>query len=99
MNDKSRPDIEQRGRVVGLQPESRYAYKVFRTLAFPQIVQAGIRIAKLGNTSVCYKVGLFALGAPLTAAKSHFIHVYVDRQKRRSTVLPVNFKRVLEQLL
>jgi len=60
MNDKSRPDIEQCGRVVGLQPESRAAYKVFRTLA---------------------------------------IYVYVDRQKRRSTVLPVNFKRVLEQLL
>jgi len=85
------------GQTIGLVIETQCNY--FAPLAFPQAVQAGIRVARLGNSSVRYEVGLFAQGEPLTAAKGHFIHVYVDRQTRRPTPLPANFKHVLEQLL
>lgn len=89
-------DIHQ-GQTIGLVVETHCNY--FSPLAFPQIVEAGIRVARLGNSSVRYEVGLFAKGEPLTAAKGHFIHVYVDSQTRRPTPLPANFKYVLEQLL
>lgn len=89
-------DIQQ-GQTIGLVIETRCNY--FSPLAFPQVIEAGIRVARLGNSSVRYEVGLFAKGEPMTAAKGHFIHVYVDRQTRRPTPLPANFKNVLEQLL
>src|SRR5665647_328585 len=87
----------QHGETIGLVIETQCNY--FSPLAFPQTVEAGIRVARLGSSSVRYEVGLFAQGAPLTAAKGHFIHVYVDRQTRRPTLLPPNLKTVLEKLL
>ena len=89
-------DIE-RGSTIGLVIETQCNY--FEPLAFPQTVDAGIRVARLGNSSVHYEVGLFAQGAPLTAAKGHFVHVYVDRATRRPTPLPQPLKTVLEKLL
>ena len=89
-------DIHQ-GETIGLVIETQCNY--FAPLAFPQIVEAGIRVAKLGSSSVRYEVGLFAMGEPLTAAKGHFVHVYVDSTTRRPVPLPAPLKTVLEQLL
>ncbi|NDP39050.1 MAG: acyl-CoA thioesterase [Rhodoferax sp.] len=89
-------DIHQ-GDTIGLVIETQCNY--FSPLAFPQTVEAGIRVARLGASSVRYEVGLFAQGEPLTAARGHFIHVYVDKQSRRPTPLPLNLKTVLETLL
>jgi acyl-CoA thioester hydrolase len=86
----------QHGSPIGLVVETQCNY--FAPLAFPQTVEAGIRVAKLGASSVRYEVGLFAQGAPLTAAKGHFVHVYVDRQTRRPVALPAEFRSVLETL-
>ena len=88
-------DIE-RGTTIGLVIETQCNY--FAPLAFPQTVDAGIRVARLGNSSVRYDVGLFAQGETLTAAKGHFIHVYVDRATRRPVHLPPALKSVLEKL-
>ncbi len=84
------------GETIGLVIETQCNY--FAPLAFPQTVEAGIRVAKLGSSSVRYEVGLFAQGEALTAAKGHFIHVYVDRATRRPVSLPPTLKTVLEQL-
>ena len=84
------------GETIGLVIETQCNY--FSPLAFPQSVEAGIRVAKIGSSSVRYEVGLFALGAPLTAAKGHYVHVYVDKKNRRPTALPASLKTVLEQL-
>ena len=89
-------DIE-RSEVIGLVIETQCNY--FAPLAFPQTVEAGIRVARLGSSSVRYEVGLFAQGEPLTAAKGHFIHVYVDRHSRRPVPLPPQLKAVLEKLV
>ena len=86
-----------KGSTIGLVIETQCNY--FVPLAFPQTVQAGIRVARLGSSSVRYEVGLFAQEALLTAAKGHFIHVYVDRQTRRPVPLPSSLKSVLETLL
>lgn len=85
------------GETIGLVVETQCHY--FAPLAFPQTVEAGIRVARLGASSVRYEIGLFAQGAPLTAASGHFIHVYVDKATRRPTPLPLNLKTVLERLL
>lgn len=84
------------GQTIGLVVETQCNY--FAPLAFPQGVEAGIRVARQGASSVRYEVGLFAEGEPLCAAKGHFVHVYVDRQTRRPVALPGPLKLVLEKL-
>lgn len=84
------------GQTIGLVIETHCNY--FAPLAFPQPVDVGIRVARIGGSSVQYEVGLFAEDADLTAAKGHFIHVYVDRTTRRPVSLPANLKTVLESL-
>jgi acyl-CoA thioester hydrolase len=86
------------GDTIGLVIETQCNY--FAPLAFPQTVQAGIRVAKLGASSVRYEVGLFAQGEDLCAACGHFVHVYVHKDTRRPVQsLPLNLKSVLEKLV
>lgn len=90
-------DIHQ-GEVIGLVIETQCNY--FAPLAFPQTIEAGIRVARLGSSSVRYEVGLFAQGDDRCAARGHFIHVYVDRTTRRPVAqLPVPLKTALESLV
>ncbi|MFT3720486.1 acyl-CoA thioesterase [Pseudorhodoferax sp.] len=89
-------DVEH-GPVIGLVVETQCRY--FAPLAFPQTIEAGLRVARLGGTSVRYEVGLFAQGAAQTAAHGHFVHVYVDRASRRPVPLPAALRAVLQQLL
>ena len=84
------------GTTIGLVIETRCNY--FAPLAFPQPVEAGLRVAHLGSSSVRYEVGLFAAGEPLTAAAGHFVHVYVDRDSRRPVPLPAALRHALEPL-
>jgi acyl-CoA thioester hydrolase len=72
--------------VIGLVVETQCYY--FSSVAFPQRVTAGIRVAQLGRSSVRYEVGLFADDEEMTAARGHFVHVYVDRLTRRPVALP-----------
>jgi len=85
-----------RGEVIGLVIETQCNY--FAPIEFPQVVEAGLRVARLGTSSVRYEVGLFIKGEPLTAARGHFIHVYVDRETRKAGPLPAPLKSVLEKL-
>ena len=84
------------GPTIGLVVETQCHY--FAPLAFPQNIDAGIRVARLGTSSVRYEVGLFAEGAQETAARGHFVHVYVDRESRRPVALPAPLKQFLESL-
>ena len=84
------------GDTLGLVIETQCNY--FAPVEFPQTVEAGLRVARIGRSSVRYEVGLFVQGEPMTAAKGHFIHVYVDRKHRRPTDLPPKLKSVLEAL-
>jgi acyl-CoA thioester hydrolase len=86
------------GQTIGLVVETHCNY--FAPLAFPQVIEAGIRVAQMGSSSVRYEIGLFAQGEDLCAARGHFVHVYVDQQSRRPVMaLPLNLKQVLEKLL
>ena len=84
------------GAAIGLVVETQCNY--FAPLAFPQTIEAGIRVAHQGTSSVRYEVGLFAQGEPMTAARGHFVHVYVDRHSRRPVPLAAEFLAVLATL-
>lgn len=85
-----------RGEVIGLVVETQCHY--FAPLAFPQRVEAGLRVAHLGRSSVRYEVGLFAEGAQASAAHGHFVHVYVDRNSREPVPLPEVLRQTLQAL-
>jgi acyl-CoA thioester hydrolase len=78
-------DIEK-GAVIGLVVETGCHF--FSSVAFPQALEAGLAVARIGRTSVCYEIGIFAAGTAETAAHGRFVHVYVDRQTRRPVPLP-----------
>jgi len=82
--------------VVGLVVETHCEY--FKPIAFPDVVHAGIRVAKLGTSSVRYEIGLFANEDETAAASGHFVHVYVDRATGRPTAIPERTREVLSQL-
>jgi acyl-CoA thioester hydrolase len=66
---------------IGLVVETQCNY--FEPVAFPDRVDAGLRVARVGTSSVRYEIGLFREGETRPAAQGHFVHVYVDRTTRR----------------
>ncbi len=82
--------------VIGLVVETGCRYAA--PLSFPGDVDAGIRVAKLGTSSVRYEVGLFDAGAGAAAAEGFFVHVYVDRGTRRPASLPEPLRAFLQGL-
>ena len=85
------------GAVVGYCVESTCRYH--RPVTFPETIDAGLRVAQLGNSSVRYEIGLFRQGEDKPAAQGHFVHVFVDRAKDKPTAIPQNIRACLERLL
>ena len=84
------------GPVIGLVVETGCRYH--RPLAFPEMVEVGIRVAHLGTSSVRYELGVFREGDDPAAAEGHFVHVYVDRESRTPAPLPDALRAVLEEI-
>lgn len=84
------------GTAIGLVVESMCRYH--QALAFPEEVIGGMRIGKLGTSSVRYEIGLFADARSDAAAEGHFIHVFVDKTTRRPCPIPVGIRKALESL-
>lgn len=82
---------------IGLVVESGCTY--FKPLSFPDVVDCGVRVAKLGRSSVRYEVGMFRAGDEDAAALGFFVHVFVDRGSMRPTEMPPNIRAALEPLL
>ena len=89
-------DIEK-SKVIGLVVETQCHY--FGPFIFPDVVHAGLRVAKAGNSSVRYEIGLFRNEEETASAQGYFVHVYVDRASRRSTAVPADMRVALEKLL
>jgi acyl-CoA thioester hydrolase len=84
------------GETIGLCVESQCAY--FRSVAFPEPLEAGLRVAHLGRSSVRYEIGIFVQGQAEPAAHGRFVHVFVDRATRRPSGLPERIRAALERL-
>ena len=81
------------GNPIGLVVETGCRYS--RPLSFPQPVEIGLSVERLGTSSVTYRIGVFAAGAEEAAAEGHFVHVYVDRATRRPVPLPEEWREKL----
>jgi acyl-CoA thioester hydrolase len=85
------------GETIGLVVETRCNF--FESVSFPDLIDAGLRVEKLGTTSVRYEVGIFTQGAKSAAAQGHFVHVYVNRMTRRPVPLPERLVDALKPLV
>jgi acyl-CoA thioester hydrolase len=86
-----------RGPVIGLVVETGCRYH--RPLAYPEPVRVGMRVARIGSSSVRYELAVFGGEEPMAAAEGHFVHVYVDRETNRPTPLPAGLRAALETIL
>ncbi len=87
----------QNGGVIGLAVETACSY--FKEIAFPDKIFIGLRVARIGRTSVRYEVALFRNEDDLAAAQGDFVHVYVDRVTRRPVELPAVMRQSLAPLV
>ena len=84
------------GEVIGLCVESHCRFD--RPLAFPEVVDAGMRVGHLGTSSVRYELALFGEGSDEPAAEGWFVHVFVDRAGRRPAPVPEGVRAALQRL-
>jgi acyl-CoA thioester hydrolase len=83
--------------VVGVVVET--ACRFHQSLSFPETIDAGMRVAKLGTTSVTYEIGLFRQGEATPAASGRFVHVWVDRATQRPSPIPPRIREALAPLV
>jgi len=88
-------DIRQ-GTVVGFVAETHCRYH--SPLAFPQTIEAGLRVGHIGSSSVRYEVGIFAEDSASESAGGHLVHVYVDRASGKPTSLPPALRTALQAI-
>ena len=74
------------GEVIGLAVETGCQF--FQPISFPEVIDAGLRIARIGNSSVRYEVGLFKQEISSACAFGHFVHVFVNRTTRKPVPIP-----------
>jgi acyl-CoA thioester hydrolase len=83
-------------RTVGLVVETTCSY--FESVAFPEAVELGLGVERLGTSSVTYRIGVFRQGGERAAAQGRFTHVYVDRATQRPVPIPADLRAALEAL-
>ena len=84
------------GAIVGFVVSSSCSYR--RPIAFPERIEAGLRVERLGNSSVQYGIGIFRKGDAAICAHGEFVHVFVDRAENRSVPIPEPIRMALEPL-
>jgi acyl-CoA thioester hydrolase len=85
------------GPVIGVVVETHCNF--FSSAAYPDTIHVGLRVTRLGSTSVRYEIGIFRNDEPRASAQGHFVHVYVDRASRRPVPLPDHLKAALNPLV
>ncbi|MND26268.1 Thioesterase superfamily protein [compost metagenome] len=89
-------DIHQ-SQSIGLVVDSACSF--FQELSFPEIIQVGVAIGKIGNTSLRYELAIFKQGQEQASAQGHFVHVFVDRETRKTVPISESTRNVLEKFL
>lgn len=89
-------DIDN-GPVIGYVVSSACEYK--SAIAYPDRIEAGLRVDRLGNSSVQYGVAIFKEGENVAAAHGYFVHVFVDRLTQKPVVIPEPLRCALERIL
>ncbi|WP_032368329.1 acyl-CoA thioesterase [Rhodococcoides fascians] len=87
----------EHGPSIGLCVSSECNYHA--PLSFPDVIDVGLRVGRIGRSSVRYELELRVAGSHTVAATGHFVHVYVDRNSRRPTALSDEFRAALSTLV
>src|SRR5271165_2050091 len=82
---------------IGLVVETACQY--FKPITYPDAVHVGLRVGRLGTSSIRYELAIFANDDDEAAAQGHFVHVYVDRVSNRPTPIPAEIRKLLSPLL
>ncbi|MDB5968031.1 MAG: thioesterase [Hydrocarboniphaga sp.] len=82
---------------IGLTIESQCNYH--QPITFPEAIDAGLRIGRIGNSSLRYEVALFRQGDSQPAATAHFVHVFVDPDSRRPVPLVAAVREAMTELM
>ena len=82
---------------IGLCVES--GCKFLAPVSFPETIDAGVRLGRVGNSSLGYEVGLFKAGEAQAVAVAFFTHVFVDPQSRRPVPLSEEVKAAMRALM
>lgn len=85
------------GAMMAFAAESQCQY--LRPLAFPEVIDVGLRVGQLGNSSVRYELALFQRDEDFAAAAGYFVHVFVDRATQRPVPIPTQIRAALERLM
>jgi len=83
------------GPMIGLVVETGCRYHA--SAAFPEMLEAGLKVARIGTSSVRYELAIFRAGEDAAIAEGFFVHVYVDRDTRRPAPLPEGWRAVLAE--
>jgi len=86
----------QKSPVIGVCVSSACEYK--KSLSFPDELEGGLRVSKIGHSSVKYEVGIFKKGDTVISAYGHFVHVFVDRETQTPVPIPALIKSALQDL-
>ena len=73
--------------------------RFFSSLAFPEPLEVGVRVERIGRSSVNYLLAVFGAGASEASAQGRYTHVYVDRISSRPTPIPAGHRRMMETLI
>lgn len=84
------------GDPIGLVVETGCRYAA--PLSYPEPVEIGLAVERLGGSSVRYRMGVFAAGSATPVAEGFFVHVYVGRESRRPVPLPDAWRAALERI-
>ena len=85
------------GSVVGFVVSSSCDY--FASIAYPDLIEVGLRVAKLGNSSVQYELAVFKAGEGEACAAGRFVHVFVDRASNQPVSIPDELRAALQILV
>lgn len=67
-------------------------------IAYPDAIEAGLRVDRLGNSSVQYGIAIFKTGEERAVAHGHFVHVFVERARDKSVPVPARLRQALERI-
>ena len=80
--------------VIGVVVESHCNYA--SSLAYPDMINCGLRVGRLGSSSVRYEVGIFRNDEAEASASGHFVHVFVDRESNKPVPIPSPIRTALD---
>ncbi|OTG81942.1 thioesterase [Acinetobacter sp. ANC 5054] len=83
--------------IIGLVVDSACSF--LSELSYPEIIEVGVGISKIGNSSLRYDLAIFKQGQNMAAAQGHFVHVFVDRPTRKSTSIPEDMRDALTHFM